>query len=90
MATLPPPATQNFPEETLEKQVYNIAEKYSEYVPLKNDRNRLGYTLYKYMIGEGDAPEISVKSTKIKVENITLPELAAKLNEELKQVKKPE
>jgi hypothetical protein len=87
MATLPPPATNNYPGESIEKQVYNIAEKYSDYVPLKNDRNRLGYTLYKYFLGEADPPEISVKSIKIKIENISLKELVNKINEDIKQVK---
>ena len=37
------------------------------------------------MSGEGDAPEILVKSTKIKIEGITKEELAKKISEELKK-----
>lgn len=88
MTTLPPPSVRPFPEDSLEKQVYNIVEKYKENIPIMNDRNRLGYNLFKYMSGEGDSPEILVKSTKIKIVGITKEELAQKLNTELKAIKK--
>ncbi|HEX2961886.1 MAG: hypothetical protein ACM3UR_06995 [Bacteroidota bacterium] len=88
MTTLPPPSVKPFPEDSLEKQVYNIVEKYKENIPIMNDRNRLGYNLFKYMSGEGDSPEILVKSTKIKIVGMTKEELAAKLTADLKTVKK--
>ncbi|MCU7496980.1 MAG: hypothetical protein HF314_06575 [Ignavibacteria bacterium] len=88
MTTLPPPSVKPFPEDSLEKQVYNIVEKFKENIPIMNDRNRLGYNLVKYMSGEGDSPEILVKSTKIKIVGMTREELAQKLNTELKAVKK--
>ncbi|MGE5431914.1 MAG: hypothetical protein ACM3QX_12610 [Syntrophomonadaceae bacterium] len=88
MTTLPPPSVKPFPEDSLEKQVYNIVEKYKENIPIMNDRNRLGYNLFKYMRGEGDSPEILVKSTKIKIVGMTKEELAQKLITELKSVKK--
>lgn len=88
MTTLPPPSVKQFPEDSLEKQVYNIVEKYKENIPIMNDRNRLGYNLYKYMRGEGDSPEILVNSTKIKIVGMTKEELAQKLSQELKSVKK--
>ncbi|HEX2867707.1 MAG TPA: hypothetical protein VHO03_11735 [Ignavibacteriales bacterium] len=88
MTTLPPPSVKPFPEDSLEKQVYNIVEKYKENIPIMNDRNRLGYNLFKYMTGEGDSPEILVKSTKIKIVGMTKEELAEKLTKELKSVKK--
>lgn len=77
-----------FPEDSLEKQAYGIVEKYSENIPIPNDRNRLGFCLYKYLVGEGDNPDILVKSTKIKIVGITKEELAAKLNNDLTKVKK--
>ncbi len=86
MTTLPPPATKLFPANSLEKQCYNITEMFKENIPIMNDRNRLGYCLFKYMKGEGDAPEILVNSTKIKVEGIAKPELAKKLAEELSKI----
>ncbi|MGE5679995.1 MAG: hypothetical protein ACM34K_03865 [Bacillota bacterium] len=88
MTTLPPPATKRFPEDSVEKQVYNIVDKFKQNIPIDNDRNRLGYCLYKYVMGEGDAPEILVKSTKIKIVGIGEKELAGKLDQELKSVKK--
>jgi hypothetical protein len=88
MSTLPPPKVNYFPDSSLEKQCYKIAEKYIENIPIMNDRNRLGYNLYKYMSGEGDAPEILVKSTKIKIVGITGKELAAKISADLTEIKK--
>lgn len=87
MTTLPPPATNNFPDNSLEKQVYNIVEKYAENIPIPNDRNRLGFNLYRFMTGEGDPPEVCVKTSKLKLEGLTEKELAAKLSEELKKIK---
>ena len=87
MTTLPPPATKFFPESSLEKQCYNIAEMFKENIPIMNDRNRLGFNLYRYMKGEGDAPEILVKTTKIKIVGLTKEDLAVKIAEELKKVK---
>ena len=87
MSTLPPPATQKFPDSSIEKKCYEIVDKYKEFIPIMNDRNRLGFSLVKFIQGEGDSPEILVKSTKIKLEGISTKDLAAKLNEELKSIK---
>ncbi len=88
MTTLPSPSTKNFPDDSLEKKVYNIVESLSEYLPILNDRNRLGFSLYKYLKGEGDSPEILVKSTKIKVTGITEEELANKIKNEISKIEK--
>jgi hypothetical protein len=88
MTTLPPPKTKKFPEDSLEKQVYQVVENLSDFVPVVNDRNRLGFNLYKYMKGEGDKPEIIVKTSKIKVKGISLEELAGKIKSELERIKK--
>lgn len=86
MSTLPPPATQKFPDNSIEKKCYDIVEKYKEFIPIMNDRNRLGFNLVKFVQGEGDSPEILVKSTKIKLEGISNQDLASKLNEDLKSI----
>ncbi len=86
MTSLPPPSVKKYPENSLEKQCYNITEMFKENIPVMNDRNRLGYCLYKYMKGEGDAPEILVNSTKISVEGISKQELASKLAAELSKI----
>jgi len=86
MTSLPPPATKNFPESSIEKKCYNIVEMFKENIPIMNDRNRLGYNLYKFMTGEGDEPDILVKSTKIKIVEISKEELAKKISDELKKI----
>ena len=87
MSTLPPPSTQPSPEDSLESKVYGIVEKLSQYIPLMNDRNRLGFNLYKFMKGEGDSPEIAVMNAKLKIEGITPTELADKIKAELEKIK---
>lgn len=87
MTTLPPPAVKYFPEDSIEKQCYNIAESMKEYVPIANDRNRLGFNLYRFVKGEGDKPEIIVKNAKLKVEGISLADLAKKLDEAVVNIK---
>lgn len=87
MTTLPPPATKYFPEDSIEKQCYNIAESLKEYIPIMNDRNRLGFNLYRFVKGEGDKPEIIVKNAKLKVEGISLSELAKKIDEAIANMK---
>ena len=52
MTTLTPPGTIEFPQSSLEKKVYNIVENFNEHIPITNDKNRLGYCLFKFMKGE--------------------------------------
>ena len=87
MTTLPPPSVNPTPEQSIEKKVYAIVDKFKDYLPVLNDRYRLGFTLFKYVTGEGDPPEVLVKSTKIKVQGITLEEFAKKLSEEIQKIK---
>ncbi len=87
MTTLPPPATKEFPDSSIEKQVYNIVDMFSEHIPISNDKNRLGFGLYKYITGEGDPPDILLKSSKIKIEGITLEALALKIKAKLDEIK---
>lgn len=88
MTTLPSPGTKEFPESSLEKQVYAIAESFKQYIPITNDRNRLGFGLYKFMKGEGDASKILLRSAKIKVVGIPIDELAEKIDIEMKKLQK--
>ena len=87
MATKPAAPVKPFPENSIEKQTYNLVESLKEFMPIDNDRNRLGYGLVKYLNGEGDAPEILLKSSKIRIEGIELSALAKKLSEGLKNIK---
>jgi hypothetical protein len=86
MSTLPPPELQKFPESSLEKKVYNIVEGFKEYLPIANDRNRLGFNLYKYMKGEGDHPSIIVKNAKVEIKGISEKELADKLTAAVEKI----
>jgi len=88
MTTLPPPATKKFPDDSIERKVYDIVESFTNYLPIMNDRNRLAFSLYKYVIGEGDHPSILVNSTKVKIEGISSEELASKLAAEIEKFKK--
>ncbi|MDR3668060.1 MAG: hypothetical protein P4L35_14560 [Ignavibacteriaceae bacterium] len=87
MGTLPPPATKHFPDDSTEKKVYKVVDKFREYLPIENDRNRLGFALFKYITGEGDEPGITLKSTKVKIEGISTQELANKLTIEINIIK---
>ena len=87
MGTLPPPKTNKFPESSVEKKVYGLVEQFSAYLPVMNDRNRLGYSLYKYMTDEGDPPGILVKSLKLKFEGIAAEVFAQKLSIEIEKIK---
>jgi hypothetical protein len=88
MGTLAPPKTKEFSEKSIEKVVYNLVDRFSNHLPISNDRNRFGFSLYKYMTGEGDPPEILVKSLKMKIEGISPGQLAEKIKSELEKVKK--
>ncbi len=88
MSTLPSPATKEFAASTIEKQVYTLTESLQEFLPIMNDRNRLGYALYKFITGEGDEPLITVKSAKLKIVGLTETELAKKIEARLKDVQK--
>lgn len=83
MTTLAPPEVKETAENSIEKKVYSIVESLREFIPVPNDRNRLGFCLYKFVQGEGDDPKILVHSAKIHIEGITPEELAEKIIKQL-------
>jgi len=87
MATKAPSPVKVFPDSSLEKQVYSFVDSLKEFIPVDNDRNRLSYGLVKYMEGNGDAPDILVKSTKVEIANISASELAQKLSGGIGKIK---
>jgi hypothetical protein len=87
MSTLPPPTVKKSSDDSLESKVYTIVESLKNNIPIMNDRNRLGFGLYKFMKGEGDKPEVLVKTSKLNVKGITLDELAEKINTALSKLK---
>ncbi len=88
MTTLPPYPIKPFPEDSLEKQVYNIVENYKENIPVTNDRYRLGYNLVKFMQGQGDEPLVSIQTSKLKLVGISENDLAKRISNDLKNIKK--
>ena len=86
MSTLPPPEVKKFPDSSLEKKVYEIVESFKEFLPITNDRNRLGFNLYKYLKGEGDHPSIIVKNAKVQINGISEKELADKLSTAIEKI----
>jgi hypothetical protein len=88
MSTLPSPETSKFPDDSIEKRVYNIIEDLCAYLPIINDRNRLGYSLFKYVIGEGDSPAVTLRNAKVKIDGISIEELAKKISVELEKIPK--
>jgi len=88
MATLQPPFTQEFPLDSIEKQVYSIVEKFKEFIPIDNDRNRLSFYLFKYLNNEGEPPIKSIPYAKVTLNGITKEALAEKLDAELLNIRK--
>ena len=87
MTTKPASPVKVFPENSIEAQTYSLVDSLKEFIPIENDRNRLGYGLVQYLQGNGDAPEILLKSAKIRIERIELKELAQKISDGLKTIK---
>ena len=77
-----------FPADSLEKQIYKLVDSLEVYIPIANDRNRLSYNLFKFMTGEGDVPIVSIKNSKVVISDITVEELALKLEEGLQDIKR--
>lgn len=73
-------------EASKEKKVYNIVNGLSEYLSIANDRNRLAFDLYKYVIGEGDEPLVTIRNAKVKLNGISVEEIAQKITDGLKNL----
>ncbi len=84
MTTLPPPGVIPAKEDSIEKKAYTIADAFKEYMPVTNDRNRLGFMIYKYLTGQGDAPQIMVPSGKFTLKGISEKEMIKLLEKELR------
>lgn len=87
MTTLPPPSIKQYDNNTVEKKAYNLANSFDKYLPIPNDRNRLGFNIYRNLIGEGETPEIIVKSGKYKLEGIDKDEFIKLLSAEIAKLK---
>ncbi len=88
MSTQPVPFVNKFPADSLEKQIYTFIDSLSVYIPVPNDRNRLSYSLFKFMNDEGDEPLISIKSAKLSIKGITEENLALKVVAGLSEIKR--
>lgn len=88
MTSLPPAPVKPYPENSIEKIAYKIAESLSNYLPIMNDRNRLGFNLYRHLKGEGDDIETIVRTNKFTIENISLEELVDLIKQKIQEVQK--
>lgn len=88
MSSLPPMPHKEFPADSLEKQIYTMVDNLEVYIPVANDRNRLSYNLFKFMTGEGDVPLVSIKNSKIVLSDISVEELALKIEDGLQDLKR--
>lgn len=79
MSTLPGPATNQLRDSAIEKKAYTIAEQLSGYLAGANAANRLGYLVYLYFIGEGDEPEVFLRSGKFSLRDISRDEFLRQL-----------
>lgn len=86
MTTLPPAQVQRFKDDSLEKKVYSIAEELKDYLPLPNDRNRLGFNLYKKFKGEGDDVSTIVRTNRFTIQNISKEELIQLIEEKISNI----
>ncbi|MBK7105325.1 MAG: hypothetical protein IPH62_08575 [Ignavibacteriae bacterium] len=87
MSTLPPSAVKLFPEDSIEKKVYNLVNSLGNYIPIMNDRNRLSFALLNYLKGQGDEPLITVRNNKLTLKDINKVELAKLIEEKLASIK---
>lgn len=88
MTSLTPSPVKEFAENSLEKQVYKLVESFSGFLPIQSDRYRLSFCLLKYLNGEGDKPKVLVKTQKMKITGISMSDLAAKIDDGLKNIQK--
>jgi len=87
MTTLPPSPVKNYPETSIEKIAYSIAESLSDYLPVMNDRNRLGFNLYRHLKGEGDDIFTIVRTNKFTIEKISREELVSLIEQKVQEAK---
>lgn len=85
MTTLPPDPVRPYPEDSIEKKAYKIAEELQPYLPIMNDRNRLGFNLYRHFKGEGDDIDTIVRTNKFTIENISTEEFIELLKNKVKE-----
>lgn len=88
MTSLPPAPVKPYPENSIEKKAYSIAESLSEYLPIMNDRNRLGFNLYRHLRGEGDDIPTIVRTNKFTIEKISEKELVQIIEQKVEEVKR--
>lgn len=61
MSTKPPPPVAEFPAESLEKIAYSVVAEIPTREP--NDRNRLGYTIWMWLVDRKGTLDDAVKSS---------------------------
>ncbi len=72
--------------DVLEAKVYSYIDSLAEFIPREHDRNRLSFDLLKSIRGEGDSVFLTIKKNKLEIKNISIEELASRIEEELKKL----
>lgn len=86
MTTLPPPGTIPFPDDSIEKKIYVMVNKFEDYLPIPNDRNRLAFKILENLSEDGDDILTTIKNCKLKLDGLKETELAEKLSSELSRI----
>ena len=82
MTTKSPSEIKVFSDDELIKKIYNSVEELKEYIPIDNDRNRLGYTVNLFYEGAIGSLLQAIDESKV-LSNIEYPELEKLLSEKL-------
>lgn len=87
MSTLASAPVQEFPDSSTEKKAYAIAESFAGYLPISNDRNRLGFQLFRHLTGAGETIPIAIKTAKLTLKGITEEQLIQKVTEAIQSIR---
>mgnify|MGYP001292013270 CR=1 FL=1 len=79
MSTLASSPVQEFPDTSTEKKAYNIAESFASYIPVPNDRYRLGFQLYRHLSGDGETIPVAIKTARLTLKGITEEQLISQV-----------
>lgn len=87
MSTLASSPVQEFPDSSTEKKAYTIAESLANFIPVSNDRNRLGFQLYRHLTGTGETLDIAIRTAKLTLRGISEEQLIHKVSEAITAIR---
>lgn len=86
MSTANAAGIMHFPENSLEKKVYSLIDKYQQYLPVDSDRYRFSLGLFNYLSEKGDRPEVLIKSSKVNLVGISEKNFIEIINKEIENI----